>query len=479
MSRFLLFCIVFAVFHLQAQTASRKLSLQECIDVALDNNLRVKRGYFNVRSGEIDLLQSRMALLPAFNLGSNLGKNFGRAINPVTNSFINRNSNTLNFQGSANVTLFNGFRLSNGIRQSARELDAGNQDLAKARNDVILNVVTLYTNVIFNKELLEVARFQLQSAQEQLDRIRKQVAAGQLPMANELNQDAQVATAEVTLINQENALNISLLQLKQAMQIVGSEPLDVVVPEITPEDLVLANSPEEIYSIAIQTMPEIQAAMLRVESADLAFRSAKGSLMPRLTFAAVAQTNYSSISNTQRTTVDGVELGSNPIGVAVVNGTNQPVFAYQPVYRVVSPDYNTGAQLSDNLFKALSMQLNIPLFNGLQARSGVQRAAVAKELARINQQETENTLRQTIETAYNDALAASKTYNASLKQLNARSEAFRMTKQRFEIGASNYVEYRISESDLFQARSDLARAKFNFIFRKKLLDFYEGKPIKL
>jgi len=454
---------------------SRVLSLQECIDVALENNLRVKRGYYGLRNSEINLTQAKASLLPVFNFGSNSGKNFGRAINPVTNTFINRNSDVLGLQGSSFVTLFNGFRLTNTVRQSVKELEASDLELTKAKNDVILNVVSLYTSVIFNKELLANARFQLTSAQEQLDRIEKQVAAGQLPLSNQLNQEAQVASSEVNLINQENALNLSLLQLKQAMQVKGSENLDVEVPQIDPEDLILDNSPEQIYSVALQTMPEIKAALLRVESADLALKSAKGGFYPRLSLSAAAQTNYSSISNTQRTTVDGFEVSSTPFGV--VGGTNTPVFAYQPVFKVISPNYEVKDQLSDNIFKTLSLQLNIPLFNGLQTRSGVQRAAISKEIASVNQQESENTLRQSIETAYNDAVAASKTYTASLKQENARNEAYRMTKQRFEIGASNYVEFRIAETDLVQARSDLARAKFNFIFRKKLLDFYQGKPI--
>lgn len=473
MTRILLFLLLITFSAATGQT--RVLSLQECIDVALENNLRVKRGYYGLRSSEIGLTQSKAALLPSINLGSNGGKNYGRAINPVTNAFINRNSDVLNLQGSAFLTVFNGFRLTNTVKQNMKEFEASDAELAKAKNDVILNVVSLYTTVIFNKELLANARFQLTSAQEQLDRIKKQVAAGQLPMANELNQEAQVASAEVNLINQENALNLSLLQLKQAMQVQGSEVLDVEVPSIDAEDLILENTPEQIYEIANQTMPEIKAALLRVESSDLALKSAKGGLYPRLTLSAAAQSNYSSISNTQRTAIDGFELSSTPFGL--VAGTNTQVFAFQPVYKVVASEYNVSDQLSDNIFKTLNLQLNIPLFNGLQTRAGVQRAAISKEIASVNKQETENTLRQSIETAYNDALAASKTYSASLKQENARNEAYRMTKQRFEIGASNYVEFRIAETDLVQARSDLARAKFNFIFRKKLLDFYQGKPI--
>jgi outer membrane protein len=472
----LVFLFLFLFSSLSAQT-SRVLNLQECVQIALENNLQIRRSNYNLQAAEISLMQSRMAMLPSFNVGSGYGKNFGRAINPVTNTFINRNSNTLNLQGAGTLTLFNGFRLSYATKQSLRDYQAGGQDLAKMKNDVTLNVVTLYTNVIFNKELLDNSRFQLESAQEQLGRIKKQVEAGALPKSNELNQEAQVATAEVTLINQENALNLSLLQLKQLLQIPGGEQIDVEIPSINTEDLVLENSPEQIFGIAKELMPEIKSAMLRVQSAGYGLRSVRGNFYPRLTFTAAAQSNYSSISNTARTTISGFELGSDPIGL--VGPTSQPVYAYQPVYTVVSPDYNTRSQLSDNIFKTFNLQLNIPLFNGLQARAAVQRAVVTKKIAEVTRQESENTLRQSIETAYNDALAASKSYSASMKQVNARNEAYRMTKQRFEIGASNYVEYRISENDLFQAKSDLARAKYNFIFRKKLLDFYQGKSITL
>ena len=436
MKRILLILIAMGSAALFAQE-TKPLTLQECVKIALENNLRVKRGYYNLKTSEINLTQSKMAMLPSLNAGSSYGKNYGRALNPVDNDFINKNSNTANLQGNSSVMLFNGLRIRNTINQNASDFNATSKDLEKAKNDVVLSVVNTYTNVVFNKELFENATYQLKSSQEQLDRITKQVVAGSLSLSNQLNQEAQVATNEVNLINQENALNLSLLQLKQAMQMPGSTALDVVAPEIELEDLVLSNSPEQIYGIALQAMPEIQSARLRIESSDFALRAAKGNLYPRLSMNGSAQTNYSNLS-----------------------------------------PFNFNDQMNNNLYKTAGLSLTLPIFNGLQSRSAVQRAAVSKEVASIVKQETENTLRQSIETSYNDAVAASKTYTASLKQVKAREEAYRMTKQRFEIGAANYVEFRISENDLFQAKSDLARAKYNFIFRKKLLDFYQGKPIE-
>ncbi len=473
----MMFGFVLGGFAAYPQQPNKALTLQECVTIALENNLRVKRGYYNLRGSQINLTQSKAAMLPSINGGGAYGKNFGRALNPVTNQFINRNSNTVNLSGTGSVTLFNGLRIQNTIRQSAADYEATNQDLAKAKNDVIVNVVTLYTNVVFNKELFANAQFQLTSSQEQLDRIKKQVMAGALPKSNELNQEAQVATNEVNLINQENALNLSLLQLKQAMQVPGSSALDVVIPPIELEDLVLTQTPDQIFDISLQTMPEIKSALLRMLSADYALKAAKGSFYPRLSLNGSMQTNYSNVSKLQSVTQDGTySVTQFPIGRSAV--TNEEILGYQYNSTVLTNNYLFKDQLKDNVFKGLNLQLNIPVFNNLQTRSTVQRAAVSKEVASIAKQETENILRQSIETSYNDALAASKTYNASLKQVNAREEAYRMTKQRFEIGAANYVEFRISENDLFQAKSDLARAKYNFIFRKKLLDFYQGKTIE-
>jgi outer membrane protein len=451
-------------------------TIQECVNIALENNLRVKRSLYNVQNSETFLLQSKAAFLPSVNAGGSYGQNYGRALNPVSNSFVDKNSNTINVQGTASWTLFNGLRLQNSFRQSQKDVSASNEDLTKAKNDVILNVVTYYINVIFNQELYENAKYQLNSSQQQLERIGKQVAAGALPKSSQLNQEAQVATNEVNLINQENALNLSVLQLKQSMQLPASSPLSIETPSLQTEDLILSQTAEDIYQVALETMPEIKSARLKVESAQFSLKANKGNYYPKLTLNASAQSNYSSLSNKNSYNIIGKTTGTTPIGV--VGGTNQDVFEYQYIFETIPEKYSQGAQLRDNLFKALSLQLSIPIFNGLQTRMSVQRSAITKEIADITVRETENTLRQSIETAYNDAVAASKTYSSSLKQVAAQEEAYRMNKQRFELGSISFVEYQVSENDLFRAKSDLSRAKYNFIFKKKVLDFYQGKQIE-
>lgn len=476
------FTIVYQGFAQEAQApAVKPLSLPECVEIALKNNLNVRRSIYNVETYNVALFQAKMNFLPSLNAGGSYGLNYGRALNPVTNAYVSRNGNSINGQLTGSWTLFNGLRITNTFRQGKKDVEAADQDLQKAKNDVIINVVTLYINVIFNKELLENNKFQLSSSQQQLERITKQVAAGALPKSNQLTQEATVATNEVNLINQENALNLSVLQLKQAMQVPASEPLDVVIPEIALEELILDSTPDAIYAQSIKTMPEIKSAMLKVESARLALLAAKGSLYPRLSFNASAFSNYSSLSRDipQVTGVTATPSTGPPIGFIDYNGLQVPVqgINYTPIYGTPEK-YTESEQLKDNLAKQLSLQLTIPIFNNWSTRANVQRAAIQSEIARLNEIQTQNTLRQTIESAYNDAYSASKTYAANLKQVSAREEAYRMVLQRFEIGAANFAEKQIAENDMFQSRSDLTRSKYNFIFRKKILDFYQGKQIE-
>lgn len=451
-------------------------TLNECVDYALANNLQVKRSELSLELSSIDKRQAVLSMLPSVNAFGSYGFNWGRGIDPVTNQFISSQRNGFTSLGaSSEVVLFNGFRVQHTIRQTARESQASEQDLAKSRNDVTLNVISLFVNVVFNKELVENARFQLSSSQQQLERTKKLVAAGSLPRSNELNLDAQVATNELNLINQENALNLSLLQLQQALQLPARDDFDVEVPDITAEDLVLEQSREEIFDIARGTMPEVKSAVLRIESSYYGVRAARGDLYPRLGVSGSINTNYSSASAT-RFVPDG---GFNPFETGYfVQGTNAPVYGLQPTGSF-QDIYGFNDQVKDNIYKSVSLRITIPIFNNFSVRAGLQRALIRNEQAKITAREVQNTLRQTVETSYNSALAASKSYNASLRQVQAREEAYRMAKQRFDIGAANYVEYQVAENDLFQARSDMTRGKYEFIFRKKILDFYLGNPLEL
>jgi outer membrane protein len=463
-----------------SMTYGQKLTLKECVDEALKNNLTVRRSLYNVKSSEISFLQSRGNFLPTISARASLTQNYGRTLNPLTYSYVNTMTKSIQPGLTASLPLFNTGRIVNTYRQNKKSVEAADLDLEKAKNDVIITVVTNYTNVILNKELLENSKFQLNSSQQQLERIQKQVAAGALPKSNELTQEATVATNETNVITQENTYNLSLLQLKQSMQVPASDSLEVVIPELAFEDMTINQTPQEIYAVSVKTLPQVRSAQLKVESARYAMKAAWGNYIPTVSLIAGANSNYSSASDNRKVyTTDLTTYGKNPLG-GVVDVNGQPVFQYAPIQSTpyTISKYGVASQLNDYFTKYVGFSVNIPISNGFQTRTALRQQVVNKDLAEITVKETENALRQSIETAYNNAIAAAKTYTAAVKQVNANEEAFRMVQQRHQIGAATYIEYQVASNDLYSAKSGLARAKYNFILTKKILEFYQGKSIE-
>jgi len=299
---------------------------------------------------------------------------------------------------------------------------------------------------------------------------------------------AQVESNKVQVINSENDVRLAKLRLKLLLMIPTGESFDIEIPEIGIESLTGGIMPsEDIYSESESIMPEIQSANKTVESADLGVKIARGSFDPRLSVTADIYSNYSSVANRERfvrdpdgtPTVEEIPIGYiyNPIGGApetfpVFSQVEVPAGEYVDNYPV--PD-----QFNDNISNSIGLSLSIPIFNGLQSRTGYQRAKIQSEQARLFAEETRQILRQNIELAYNDALAASETYNASVKQVASLEESFRAAEKSYNLGAMNIYDYQVSSNNLFRARSDLLRAKYNYIFTVKVLDFYLGKPLSL
>ncbi len=481
MMKRVIFVTLLLITTLFAQAQDKKVwTLQECIDYALQNSLDVKRSLLNVETSQINLNQSKFQMLPTLNGGSSFGYNWGRSIDPTTNLFVTQRINSFNVNGSTSLLLFNGFRLFNTYKQSGLDNDAAAEDFTKAKNDVILNVITLYTSVIFNKELLQNAQSQLATTTQQLERTRKLSDAGSVPVGNVLDLEAQQATNELNQINRENTLNISILQLKQALQLPASTVMDIEVPQLDIDsELVMTETPEQIYNSAYEILPQVKSARIKLQSSLLNVKATRGSLYPRLSINGNLFSNYSSAADRSRFIADGGLPTTQQVPVGYVQGSNAPVVRDALVPSGVTVDgYGISDQIKDNIARSASLSLQIPIFNGYQTRASVQRSIISSEQATINLKDTENQLRQLIESAYNDASAAAKTYQSAMKQVKARTEAFRMSKQRFDFGAVNFVEYQTAENALFQAESDLVRAKYDFIFKKKVLDFYQGKPIE-
>jgi len=467
--------LLFFLFSLPLIAQEKKIwTIQECVDYALENNLTVKNQELNVSINKVNVKQSKMMLLPSLNANGNYGTNWGRSVNPETNVVIRQQQDQGFGSLSSSWVLFNGMQNYNTIRQSKANLSAGQYDLERSKNDIILQIVTFYTNVIFNKELFENAKSQLESTTNQMERTRKQVDAGSLPRSALLDLQSQVASSELNVINAENAVNFSILQLKQVMLIPANQPLEIEIPEIelNEADMVDLN-PQRVYEIAVATRPEVKSADINVESSILGVELAKGSYYPRISLNAGMNTSYSSFAADRGKREATGNFVTSQIGIVQSSGeaviTSFPEIQFAP--------YSTGAQLNDNFGQSVSLGVTIPIFNNFQVNANVQRAKIAKDQAIIIADQTRQNLRQTIELAYNDVYSSGKAYQSSLKRVEAQEESFRAMKQRYDNGAANATDYVLAENNLFQARSDLLRAKYDYIFKLKILDFYQGKPI--
>ncbi|MFY0654595.1 MAG: TolC family protein [Cyclobacteriaceae bacterium] len=474
-----LLVVLLTALSISANAQDHAYSLEECIKIAFENNLNVQRGTLDQQSAEITLKESKMSRLPDLNVGSGYGRSWGRSINSVTNEFETIQRNSAGINGSSSMALFNGMQITNSIRQSIIDLEAGRADLEKVKNDVTLSVANLYLNVIFNDELQKNAQLQVKSTNEQLGRTKTLVDAGALPRTNLLDIQAQLATNELNQINAENNYNLAVLQLKQALLIPASDAFAIEVPEFEVEDAQQENfQADDIYKTAETTQPEIKSADLRVRSADLGMKISKGSYMPRLSLSAGLNTNYSnSPFSSQRPIYDGDEIIEVPFGYLASDPSQQVISSLSQPKLVGVDQISFTEQLDENLSQNINLNLQIPIFSRWRNKATVQRSLIAKRRAELISTEVRNNLRQTIETAYNNYVAAAKSYSASERQVTALEESYRVIETQYNAGAVNFVEYQIAANNLYMARSDKLRAKYDYIFKRKVLDFYLGNPL--
>jgi outer membrane protein len=453
-----------------------KWTLQKCIDYALENNLQVKQSELDVESAEINLFGSKMSNLP--NMNGNLGVNTstGRSIDPFTNTIIDRGINSQNAGLNASLPLFDGGQRFNSIKRDQYGQLASEKDLESIKNDATLNVVTFYTNILFNKELLETAKLRLATTESQENRVEKQVEIGALAQADLLQIKQQKANDELEVVRAENNLDISYLRLKQALQIPADQPFDIEIPELPePNEGELMESSSKVYQYALQNQPVIKAAEYRKESAIRGIGVARSRYYPSLSLNAGISTNYSDAAPEQFPVLGSENMTiTRPIGVVETSG--EVVVTQQEVPSEFTENTYWN-QLDFNQRRFVGLSLNIPIFNRFQVKNSVQQAIISHKRSEYQLTTAKNQLQQTIEQAYLDVKAAAKSYEALKNSLEASELTFKNAEQRLELGATDAVEFTQIKNDFERVKSDLIRAKYDYIFKLKVLDFYQGKPL--
>lgn len=471
----LIYSIGILPLHAQQQETPEKWTLQQLIEYAIKENIQIRQSELDRQTSEVAKDQAWWRRMPDLNANANQSYNFGRSIDPFTNSFTTDPVRSNNFSLSSNMTLFAGFQIYNSIQQSKADLQASMFTLEATKNSISLNVANFYLNILFNQELLAAAQLRLLSTQTQFQQVEKQVQLGALPQANLLQVKQQLATDELQVVQAENTLALSRLALVQALQLPADTQFDLDVPQIDePQVNFVLDAPSIIYEQAEAEMPEIKAASKTVESRKLGLKVAKGAYSPTLSVNASVFSQYSSIAFDRG---EGTPTNIYPL-IGYEDQTN-PIISTDPL--VIPGDAISISfmdQIDLNRRENLSFSLSIPIFTRFQTKSQVSNAKINLERAELGELNAKNTLRQSVEQAYYNVIAAAKTYDATQKQVAALEESNRNITQRFELGAANVLEYNQTKNDFNRAQSDLIRAKYDYIFKLKVLDFYQGKPLQ-
>ncbi|QRR03646.1 TolC family protein [Dyadobacter sandarakinus] len=457
-------------------------SLEDCIRIALETNPQVKQAELQVQFDGNIYQQSKWQRWPSVSFSAGQGFSFGRNIDPFTNQFVQQNISSNNYQLGGQMTLFSGFQISNSIKRNNTNFQASSKDLEAARNDIMLNVALSYLQVITNEELIEVARRQVEASELQVARTGKLVEAGTLAESNLLDLRAQLANDELTLVNAENNLETAKLNLKQLMNMSGSEPISVVkIPVADPSLQAYNASIQEIYETALGNLPQMKAANLRIDAARTNVEIAKGVGMPSLTLSGGVYTAFSSAAPKQRFVSDG----SGASTTEVISSTDYIVYNDEQlpiVQKVSTPNgtlrtFNYIDQLNFNRNSAINLNLNIPIFSNFRVKYNVANAKIQQKTAEYQAQQVQLTIRKNVEQAYIDMTNAAKRYSATANQVRALTETFRVSQVRFDVGSINSVEYNIAKANLDRANGNLVQAKYDYVFRTKILDFYLNRPL--
>ena len=413
--------------------------LQKCISYAIEHNLSIKRQEATLDQNKVDLNTAQWSRLP--NLNGNVGQsfNFGRALQ-ADNTYGNRNTQSTNFSIGTNIPLFTGLQIPNNIALAKLNLKAAIEDLNKAKEDISIQVTSYYLQVLFNEELAKVAHNQVALSKEQLERKVAFFKNGKSPEAEVYEAKSRLAQDEMSAIQADNNYQLALLDLAQALELPTPEGFRIAAPQI--EDITGTLSlPDDVYAQALLNKPSIKAAQYRLEGASKSIRIAQSGWFPQLNFSAGLSTNYYNIS--------GIENAS------------------------------FSRQWHQNFNKYLQFSLSIPLFNRFETRNRVKSARIQQTALSWQLEESKKTLYKEIQQAYYNAIASEAKYKSSRTASEAAEATFKLMSEKYANGKATATEYNEMRTSWMKALSDHIQARYDYLFRSKILEFYQGVPLEL
>jgi len=434
------FFLILVLITVKIQAQDHKWTLRACVDYAIKNNITIKQSELDLKTSEYNKKDAIGNFLPSLNASANQSWSIGLAQDPVTFNAVNSTTKNLSGGIGTSLDIYKGLQNINQLQRSKLQVLAAQYQLDDMKDNISLYVANAFLQILFNKEQYKVLSTQHEISIEELNRTSELVSAGSLPKGDLLEIQATLASQEQQLVDAQNAILISKIQLAQLLLIKDYENFDIVDTEYNvPSTFILSESPEVIVNKAKETRYNIKIAENNTKIADYNLKIARGALQPSLS----GSYNFSS------------------------NYYTSQLFD--------TPDFET--QISDNKSHNFSIRLNIPIFNGFSGRNNVKRSQIELDRSKYQLEQANLDLETNVYQAYNDTKGALKAYEAAQKTLAAREEAFNYSKERYNVGLLNAFDYNQSQSRFEQAQSDVVRTKYDYIFKLKVLEFYFGIPI--
>ena len=471
MKKIFSFLISLSTFLCSAQV--KQYTLEECVMIALEKNISIQQSELDLEGADIDKADAFGNFLPRINAQSQHIWNNGLSQN-ITNGLIeNLTTQFSSFGGNIGVTLFSGKQNINQLARANLNIISRQYQLEDMKDDISLFVANSYLQVMFNKELEQVQKYQLQLAQQELERTQIRIDAGVQTKAEIYEIEANLAAQEQALVQAENAFLLSRISLAQLLLITDYENFDIATVDYDiPLSQILLEKPKKIYEKALTLRNDVKVGAINIEIAKKDIDLAKGTLLPSLS----AFYNYNTRISFSDRFIETGNLIETPIGVVKENGS---IVVTQFPEREISGAQSFGDQFSQNDGQSYGLSLNIPIFNGMSVKNNIKRRKLNLRRSENLFEQTKLDLENTINQAYNNAEGAYKFYEASKKTLKARREAYIIAEQRFELGVMNSYDFIQAKQKYEISASDNVRAKYDYIFKLKVLEFYFGLQITI
>ena len=439
MRRIILTAALVAAFAAGARAQERVWTLPQCIDHALENNLSVKRSGLKVEQREIDLNTAENNRLPSVSGSAGQNFSFGRGLT-ADNTYANTNTTNTSFSVGAQVPVFNGFQIKHNIELSKLNLAAATADLEKAKDDIRVAVAQAYVQILYNMEILDVARSQVEIDSLQVVRLTEMASNGMVASADVSAQEATLAQSRVSATQAENNVALAILDLTQLLELPSPEGFHIARPSVEGLETVMLMDPEAIYAEAVQFKPAVKAEEIRLDQALKSIDLAKDSFLPSLSLSGGLGTNYYTSSG--------------------------------------FPSAGFSSQLKNNFSQYIGLNLSVPIFSHFSNRNQVRNARLQYSSQEIVLDNSRKSLYKEIQQAYYNAVGSQAKYRSSQIAAASAEDAFELAQAKYENGKSGITEFNEAKGRYMSAASNLVQARYEYLYQSKILDFYRGRDLE-